>query len=71
MVYKLAARYKQVGAAAYKAKKAGRPKIKLNPAFVKKVVQIRKETDYGSEKIHFVLSQKGFSVSQHITQRIL
>jgi len=71
MIYKLSAKYKKEGKEAYKAKKAGRPKIKLNPAFVKKVVQIRKETDYGSEKIHFVLKQKGFSVSQHITQRIL
>jgi len=71
MVYKLSAKYKKEGKEAYKAKKAGRPKIKLNPAFVKKVVEIRKETDYGSEKIHFVLKQKGFSVSQHITQRIL
>lgn len=71
MVYKLSAKYKKEGKEVYKAKKAGRPKIKLNPAFVKKVVQIRKETDYGSEKIHFVLKQKGFSVSQHITQRIL
>jgi len=71
MVYKLSTKYKKEGKEAYKAKKAGRPKIKLNPAFVKKVVEIRKETDYGSEKIHFVLKQKGFSVSQHITQRIL
>jgi len=71
MIYKLSAKYKKEGKEAYKAKKAGRPKIKLNPAFVKKVVEIRKETDYGSEKIHFVLKQKGFSVSQHITQRIL
>lgn len=50
---------------------AGRSKIRLNPLFVNKVKAIRKETDYGSGKIHFVLKQQGFTVSQHIIQRIL
>lgn len=49
----------------------GRPRQPLNPTFVKKVVQIRKEDDYGSEKIHFVLKQEGFAVSQRQIQRIL
>lgn len=60
MVYKLAIKYKVEGKEAYKTKKAGRPKIKINPEFVKKVVELRKTTDYGSEKIHFVLKKNWF-----------
>ncbi|MBI4453050.1 transposase [Candidatus Woesearchaeota archaeon] len=71
MVYKLASKYKKEKAEAYKAKKSGKPKLKINPLFVKKVIDIRNKDDYGSEKIHFVMKQKGFSVSQHIIQRIL
>jgi len=71
MVYKLTAKYKELGELAYKALAPGRPKIKVNPRFVEKVIDIRKESDYGSEKIHFVMKQEGFSVSQHIIQRIL
>jgi len=71
MVYKLVAKYKKEGKEAYKAKKAGRPRFKLNPKFVKNVVEIRKTADYGSEKIYFVLKKKGFGVSQHIIQRVL
>jgi putative transposase len=70
-VYKLAGKYRKEGKQAYKVKKAGRPKNEINPLFVKKVVSIRKRDDYGSEKIHFVLKQKGFSVSQRQIQRIL
>ena len=64
-------KHKKEGVEAYKVKKAGRPKIKINPAFRKKVVEIRKSDDYGSEKIHYVTTQKGCTVSQHIIQRIL
>jgi len=71
MVYKLVAKHKKEGSEAYKAKKAGKPKTRINPSFVKKVVEVRKSTDYGSEKIHFVLKKSGFGVSQHIIQRIL
>ena len=71
MVYKLVRKHKKYGAEAYKAKPAGRPKLKLNSSFVKKVADIRKSSDYGSEKIHFVLKNAGFGVSQHIIQRIL
>ncbi len=70
-VYKLAAKYKKEGCDVYKGKKSGRPKININPSFVKKVVEIRQNDDYGSEKIHFVMKRDGFSVSQHIIQRIL
>ena len=70
-VYKLAAKYKKEGVKAYKARKAGRTKQELNPFFVKKVVEIRKETDYGSEKIHFVSKREGFIVSRRQIQRIL
>ena len=71
MVYKLVHKHKKEGVEAYKAKKAGKPKTSINPSFVKKVAEIRKSTDYGSEKLHFVLKKSGFGVSQHIIQRIL
>ncbi len=71
MVYKLSAKYKKEGKEAYKSKKVGRLSQKINPSFAKKVVSLRKETDYGSEKIHFVLSRQGFSVSQRQIQKIL
>jgi|TARA_B100001971_G_C18082474_1_gene479060 putative transposase len=64
-------KHKEIGKDAYKAKKAGRPKLPLNPAFVKKVVEIRKADDYGSEKIHYVTTQEGHIVSQRQIQRIL
>ena len=71
MVYKLSASYKKEKTDAYKAKKPGRLKLRINPLFAKKVIEIRKKDDYGSEKIHFVMKQNGFCVSQHIIQRIL
>jgi len=70
-VYKLAAKYKEEGIHAYDGKKSGRPKMSINSSFVKNVVKIRQDDDYGSEKIHFVLRKRGFIVSQHIIQRIL
>jgi len=70
-VYDLASKYERVGEIAYKALKVGRPKQPINPIFVQKVVQLRKEDDYGSEKIHFVLKNEGFAVSQRQIQRIL
>lgn len=70
-VYKLAARFKKMGVEAYKTKKSGRPKLKLNLKFINQVIEIRKKDDYGKEKIHFVLSRKGFAVSQRQIQRIL
>ncbi|HLD19133.1 MAG TPA: integrase core domain-containing protein [Candidatus Nanoarchaeia archaeon] len=70
-VYNLVEKYKDLGELAYEAQKPGRPKVLLNPAFVKRVITIREEDDYGSEKIHFVLAKEGFSVSQRQIQRIL
>jgi len=70
-VYKLVAKYKEKGISAYDGKKSGRPKIDINPSFIEKVVKIRRDDDYGSEKIHFVMKKEGFGVSQHIIQRIL
>jgi putative transposase len=64
-------KHKKEGIEAYKTKKAGKPKMEINPAFRKKVVEIRKQADYGSEKIYFVMKREGFAVSQHIIQRIL
>ena len=71
MVYKLSAKYKKEKAEAYKAKKPGKPRLSINPIFVKRVIDIRKRDDYGSEKIHFVLNKQGFGVSQYMIQRIL
>ena len=71
MIYKLVHKHKKYGVEAYKAQLAGRPKLSLNPSFVKKVITIRESTDYGSEKLHFVLRNSGFGISQHIIQRIL
>ena len=64
-------KHKKEGVGAFKIKKSGRPKLPLNPFFVRKVVEIRKSDDYGSEKIHFVTTQEGYSVSQRQIQRIL
>lgn len=71
MVYKLARKYKEIGAEAYKTKKKGRPPIKINPKFIRKVTNIRKKHDYGSQKIHFLLKKEGHSVSQRQIQKIL
>ena len=38
---------------------------------MKKVVEIRKSDDYGSEKIHYVTTREGYTVSQRQIQRIL
>lgn len=70
-VYKLATKYKQEGVSVYDGLKSGRPKININSSFVKKVIEIRTNDDYGSEKIHFVMKKEGFGVSQHLIQRIL
>ncbi len=56
---------------AYKPKKAGRPSQKINLRFVEKVISLRKDTDYGSQKLHFVLKKQGFSVAQRQIQKIL
>lgn len=70
-VYVLIEKHQTDGELAYKAKIAGRPKIKISSQFEKKVTEIRKADDYGSEKIHHVMKREGFRVSQHIIQRIL
>jgi putative transposase len=71
MVYKLLIEYKKIGELAYKPKRPGKPKQKINQRFVKKVTSIRNETDYGSQKIHYVLKKQGFGVSQYMIQCIL
>ena len=55
----------------YKPKKVGRPSQRINLNFEGKVVSLRKETDYGSQKLHFVLKREGFNVSQRQIQKIL
>lgn len=71
MVYKLMAQYKREGTLAYKLKKVGRPSQPLNTSFIRKVIDLRKRTDYGSEKVHYTLKKEGFSVSQRQIQKIL
>ena len=71
MVYELVKGYNEEGADFLLDKKVGCPCLPLNGSFVEKVIQIRKETDYGSEKIHFVLKKQGFDVSQRQIQKIL
>jgi putative transposase len=71
MVYKLVAKYKKERTKAYKTKKAGRPLLIISKEFKKKVKDIREKTDYGSEKIHFVIKKDGFLVSQRQIQKIL
>ncbi len=69
--YSLMNQYKQKGIKSYALKKAGRPKLPINPKFAGKVTELRKTTDYGSEKLHFVLRRTGFSVLQRQIQRVL
>lgn len=71
MVYRLVNQYEEEGQLAYKIKKAGRPSQRINLSFVEKVVSLRNKTDYGSEKLHFVLKKEGFSVSQRQIQNVL
>jgi putative transposase len=49
----------------------GRPPTTINKRFAEKVVLLRKKTDYGSEKLHFVLKRDGFNVSQRQIEKIL
>ena len=71
MVYKLMAEYGKEGTLAYKPKKVGRSSQRINRNFEARVVSLRKETDYGSEKLHFVLKKQGFAVAQRQIQKIL
>ena len=71
MVYKLVSRHRVHGDIVFQAKRPGRPKSPINGCFVMKVVELRNKTDYGSEKLHFVMQKSGFSVSQRKIQRIL
>ena len=70
-MYHLVKRYKKEGPEAYRAKKAGRPSLKVHPSFIEQVVSVRNETDYGSEKLQFVLKEQGFGVSRRQVQKIL
>ena len=70
-VYTLVGKHKRIGLLAYEAKKSGRPRRRINPDFVKKVIELRKEMDYGSEKLHYVLKREGFAVAQRQIQHIL
>ncbi len=71
MVYELINGYNKEGADFLSDKKIGRPCLPISGAFAEKVEKLREETDYGSEKLHFVLTKDGFSVSQRQIQKIL
>ena len=43
----------------------------INSIFLAKVIELRNTSDYGSEKLHFVMRQAGFSVSRRKIQQIL
>jgi len=70
-VYRLAKKFRKEGINAYKAKKAGRHSELISPKFAKKVIELRETTDYGSVKLHVVLSRTGFGVSQRQIQKVL
>jgi len=70
-VYDLVNGFKKEGSAFLSDKKIGRPCTTPCGAFVEQVVQLRNESDYGSEKLHFVLKKRGFTVSQRQIQKIL
>jgi putative transposase len=71
MVYKLVDGYAKEGAGFLMDKKVGRPCTPPCGAFSEKVIALRKESDYGSEKLHFVLKKEGFAVSQRQIQKVL
>ena len=71
MVYKLVSRHRMFGDEVFQAKRAGRPKSPINSIFLAKVIELRNTSDYGSEKLHFVMRQAGFSVSRRKIQQIL
>ncbi len=71
MVYRLVSGFNEEGVDFLLDKKVGRPCVGLNVEFVEKVEKLRKETDYGSEKLHFVIKKEGFDVSQRQIQKIL
>ncbi|MBI4373821.1 MAG: DDE-type integrase/transposase/recombinase [Deltaproteobacteria bacterium] len=71
MVYKLVSGHRLFGDQVFQTKRPGRPRSRINSEFAAKVVEVRKSTDYGSEKLHFVKQKEGFSVSQRQVQRIL
>lgn len=70
-VYQLVEKHERLGVLAFKALKAGRPRQRISKSFANQVVKIRLETDYGSQKLHFVLKREGFSVSQRQIQNVL
>ena len=71
MVYELVDGYGKEGPDFLLDKKVGRPCVTPSGAFVERVVKLRKETDYGSDKLYFVLKKEGFSVSKRQIQKIL
>jgi len=70
-VYRLVKKFKKEGTASYLTKNAGRHPEQINLNFAKKVIELRKTTDYGSVKLHVVLKRAGFGVSQRQIQKVL
>jgi putative transposase len=70
-VYRLATQYKREGTGAYRIKRPGRLPQEVNVSFAKTVTTLRMKTDYGCEKLHFILKRQGFAVSHRQIQKIL
>ncbi|MFH0875200.1 MAG: integrase core domain-containing protein [archaeon] len=71
MVYKLAKKYQDEGKKAYLCKKIGRPEQVVSQSFTEKIKTLRLETDYGSDKLHYLTKNEGCGVSQRQIQKIL
>lgn len=71
MVYEIVNGYDKEGPDFLPDKKVGRPCVTPSGTFVERVVKLRQETDYGSDKLYFVLKKEGFGVSKRQIQKIL
>lgn len=69
-LYRWYEKYKRYGKIGLENKKPGRKAQRINVTFEKQVLLTWKMLKYGSPKMHFLLSQKGFSVSQRQIQKI-
>ena len=69
-LYRWYNKYKKYGKIGLENKKPGRKPQRINVTFENQVLLMWRELKYGSPKMHFLLSQKGFSVSQRQIQKI-
>ena len=69
-LYRWFERYKKFGKAGLENKTPGRKQFRINVTFEQVVLSTWDELKIGSPKMHFLLMQKGFSVSQRQIQKI-